>query len=354
MKVNLIYNRMPHHAARSGYDQIARYLADRVPVERFEGDIPKIIPWRVWEWFTERSGEWIANRSGMDWYDPYSLTLEARVACRLLLSNAEIYHILYGEDTYCYLSAFNGIAHRKGNRLIATYHQPPHIFDKVVRCKDVLNKLDAIIAVASNQAGYFASFVGKEKVFIVPHGVDTEYFHPLEHKSSDGKMCLFVGQWLRDFSMLEAVIRRVRARDPNVKFKIITRKDDGAISGGLNNVIALEWLSDTDLVKAYQCADILVMPLIDCTANNVLLEGLSCGIPIVTTDVGGIRDYVDSACAFVVPPGDVEAMCDVIITLASNECLRVIMGRQSRIRALTFDWRNVVNKLIDVYHVLTG
>ena len=354
MKVNLIYNRIPHHAGRSGYDQIARFLAGRVPVESLEADVPRMIPWKAWEWMADHSREWIAARSGMDWYDIWGLSLEIATAFKILRENEKIYHILYGENSYRYLGALSSIARWKDTRIICSYHQPPEIFDKVVSCKSMLKKLDAIIVVSSNQARYFASFVGKEKVFVIPHGVDTDFFRPGEQKALDGQLCLFVGQWLRDFDMLRDVVRCVGLSDPSVKFKIITSQEKATIFAGLSNVIALSSIADTELLQAYHEAAIMVLPLIDCTANNSLLEGLACGLPIVTTDVGGTGDYLDAACAFMVSSGDVKSMCEAILKLTSDQRLRMEMGSQSRLRAQTYDWRHVADMLIGVYQKLAS
>ena len=45
-------------------------------------------------------------------------------------------------------------------------------------------------------------------------------------------------------------------------------------------------LSDEQLLALYQSADIGVMPVIDCTANNGLLEMMATGLPVVMTDIG--------------------------------------------------------------------
>jgi glycosyltransferase involved in cell wall biosynthesis len=341
MKVSLLYNRMTHHAAASGYDQIARYLAERVAVERVEPYMPRMIPQGVWTW--------LADRSGVEWYDRYSAGLEAGAALRLLRARNETCHVLYGEDSYRYLGAVRRLVRGNGNRLVCTYHQPPAIFDRVVRCKREIERLDAVVAVASNQAAHFASFVPESRVFFVRHGIDTDYYRPSEHKESDGKECLFVGLWLRDFEMLRAVIEGVGARDQRVRFKVVTSPEKAALLDGLSNVVALSGISDLALLQAYQQADTLVLPLMDCTANNALLEGLACGLPVVTTDVGGVRDYVDTGCAFLVRTGGVASMCEAILELTANARLRAEMSRRSRQRALSCDWRRVAEQLIDVY-----
>jgi glycosyltransferase involved in cell wall biosynthesis len=352
MQVNLVFNRIQHHAGHSGYDQLGRYLVGRVPVKSLEDYMTRVISDHAWGYIADRSSDWMDRRSGMDWYDTYSFSLEAAAILKLLWGNKEIYHILYGENTYRYLGLLSRIARWKGSRIVCSYHQPPHVFEKVVRCKSILRKLDAIIVVAGNQASYFASYVGENKVFVVPHGVDTDFFAPPEHKEQDGKVCLFVGQWLRDFDMLGAVVRAVAARDPEVTFKIITRQDYAAAFARLNNVIALSGVQDSDLLRAYQNADILLMPLTDCTANCAILEGLACGLPVVATDVGGIRDYLDHTCARLVPPGDVDRMCEAILDLVSNEPLKKDLGRLSRFRAMQYDWKHVADCLVGVYETI--
>jgi len=176
---------------------------------------------------------------------------------------------------------------------VCTYHQPPTVFARVVRCKQTVKNLDAVIVVASNQADYFATLVGYERVFLIPLGVDTDCYRPTDGRRTEGRECLFVGQWLRDFEMLSAVVNALAAREPALRFKIVTRKDDAQRFSGCPNVVAVTGISDDQLLQAYQSADLLVLPLEDCTANCALLEGLACGLPVVTTDVGGIRDYVD-------------------------------------------------------------
>ena len=50
-------------------------------------------------------------------------------------------------------------------------------------------------------------------------------------------------------------------------------------------------LMTTNFCGLYQGADLLLLPLIDATANNTLLEGLACGLPVLASDLTGVRDY---------------------------------------------------------------
>jgi glycosyltransferase involved in cell wall biosynthesis len=54
---------------------------------------------------------------------------------------------------------------------------------------------------------------------------------------------------------------------------------------------------------------------------QVLVEGFAAGVPVVATDVGGIRDSVGPA-ARLVPPGDAEAAADELRAIATDPELR--------------------------------
>jgi glycosyltransferase involved in cell wall biosynthesis len=344
VRVSFIYNKIEHHAGLSGYDQIHRFAEERIEADNIPGDIPRLMPMKAMEW--------LAKRASMEWYGPWSLALEAAGARRLLSARGGICHLLYGENDYRFLGAVAPLARRRGGRIVCSYHQPPAIFEQVGPPRNVLGRLDAIVAVASNQAEYFASVVGEERVFLVRHGVDTETFRPGENGSGDGFECLLVGRWLRDLDLFANVVRRVRAAEPAIRFTAVTDPGNVAWLGELDGVEACSGISDDELLAAYRRASLLVLPLTDCTANNALLEGLGCGLPIVTTDVGGVRDYVGPDCATITPRGDTEAMVAAILELAGDDARRRAMGVRSRERALSVDWRRTVDDLIGVYETV--
>jgi glycosyltransferase involved in cell wall biosynthesis len=348
LNVNLLSIRIGHHAARSGYDQLAEYLARHLDVRELDYYLPRRLPDRAWQWISDRSA-WVARRAGMDWYDLWAFNLEIVAAARMLRTDGEIYHVLYGENNYRALGMLRRLAGGRRHRLVCTFHQPPEVFERVVRSRQALKQVDAIVAVASNQVPYFASFVGEQRVFVVPLGVDTEHYRPSSPEPSNPRTCLFVGRWLRDFELLEKVIRWVTVREPSVRFRLVLSDEHVAAFGGLDNVDALNGISDAALLEAYQSAGLLLMPLTDCTANCALLEGMACGLPVIATDVGGIRDYVDPSCAALVPPGDAGAMGEAIIAVVSDDRRRAELGRASRLQALQFDWRRIAERMASVY-----
>jgi glycosyltransferase involved in cell wall biosynthesis len=217
---------------------------------------------------------------------------------------------------------------------------------------DHLKKLDGLIIVGRNQIPFFEPIVGPERIFFVPHGVDTHTFIP-KHATQppiDSKgLCLFVGIHRRDFPTLRQVIKTVRNRDPNIRFVVVTAKSNREILSGLENMDLMSELPESDLIKLYQDADVLLQPLEDSTANNAILEGMACGLPTIATDIGAVRDYTDERCGVLVPPENAEAMADALLYLLKNDSLRRQMAVNARERALQLDWSVIVEKMTQVY-----
>jgi len=69
--------------------------------------------------------------------------------------------------------------------------------------------------------------------------------------------------------------------------------------------------------------------------SNAALEAMACGLPVVTTDCGGMREAVtDGIEGFVVPVRDPEAMAEALLRLWKDPELRRRMGEAARERVL--------------------
>lgn len=69
--------------------------------------------------------------------------------------------------------------------------------------------------------------------------------------------------------------------------------------------------------------------------SNAVLEGMACGLPVVVTDAGGMREAVrDGVEGFLVPVRDAEAMAEALVKLARDPELRRRMGEAARQRVL--------------------
>lgn len=327
----------------SGYDRFADHVdADCIrPVETVTG-WRRLLAWILKPLLAE-TGSWYGRRG---------LLTELRAARRWMTANGQIFHFIYGENAYRYLGVLKRL---RRNFVVCTYHTPPARFRELFPGRTFLDHVDAVIVLSSESYGFFADLIGKEKVFFTPHGVDTDYFKPAALRPpSDQGSCVFVGSHLRDFETLAACARALSVSRPQLTVEIVTPQRNHHYFQALGNVTLRHDLSDEELLEVYQRADLCVMPLLDATANNSLLEAIACGLPLVVTDLTGVRDYVDTDCARFVPPGDGPAMARAIEALMEDEETRLALAAGARARAEGYDFAVVAQATEAVYREVSG
>lgn len=102
-----------------------------------------------------------------------------------------------------------------------------------------------------------------------------------------------------------------------------------------NHVQVLGRLAPQEVVRQLQQADVFLLSSLSEGISNAVLEAMSCGLPVVTTDCGGMREAVtDGVEGFVVRVRDAEAMAEALAQLAGSPELRKTMGQAARKRIL--------------------
>jgi len=347
--VLLLFERISHHSDHSGYDRLAGYLGQR---PRFS---PRLRDFPGFDHFARI----LKGASGMAWYGGFETELSA--ALEMMRSGPRLYHFLYGENDYRFTYL---VPWRKQKKILATFHTPPAVFERVMRKVQHLKYLDAAVVVSTTQLRALSSFLGEDRVHFVPHGIDTSFFVPggmqVDRREN---ACLCVGHHLRDFSMLCEVASVLRKENASVKLLLVDKvffQDQNSDAADyyvkrfrdLGNVDLCLGMEEDELLRAYQTMTVLILPLRDTTANNSLLEAMACGLPIVVSDVGGIRDYLDDESAVLVPPGDVRQMAESVLSLLDSPARRRRIGQNSRERALRYDWNVVARQMKRVYENL--
>ncbi len=90
------------------------------------------------------------------------------------------------------------------------------------------------------------------------------------------------------------------------------------------------FVHNSELAPYFALADIVVMPsLCDEAAGMVAMEAMASGVPVVTTNAGGIPEYVNESCAVILDRDDglVASMAQAIERLAADSQLRHVMGQ---------------------------
>ena len=339
--IRYVVFRYGHHSPHSGYSKLPEF-----GLNHYDGEVipvSKPLPRSI---IRERLLWRLAK--GTPGYDRASMAAELKVAVKILQEKEYIYHFLYGEKTYHYTGLLNNI---RNNRIIATFHLPPVGIRQAVQIEWHIRQLSAVICLGTNQQEYFEDILEPEKIFFVPLGLDTEYFTPPpSFDSRDPNLCLFVGENYRDFPTFRGVLELVAYKFPEIQFVAVLPSRSFELIGKHPNLELRSGIPESDLLKLYRTASVMVMPVKEAVANNAVLESMACGLPLVVTDVGAIRDYVTLDSAVLVKPYDSRGMAEAVIELLSNPDERQRLSKQSREQALKFSWPNVVQQLKSVYH----
>ena len=76
-----------------------------------------------------------------------------------------------------------------------------------------------------------------------------------------------------------------------------------------------------------------------------VLEAMACGLPVVTTNVGGIPYLLeDGQTALLTPPGDAKTMADAVRRLGHEPELASKLGRNARAKVELFSWEGILPK----------
>ena len=216
--------------------------------------------------------------------------------------------------------------------------------------REHLQHLDAVVLMSEIQRPFFADYLPDECIHVVHHGVDTDYFEP--GRPQDGAMKLLtVGNHLRDYDTLAQVVAHPSLAHLDLEFVLLCSEDNAKKFDGLPRVDVMRGLSDAGLLHEYQTAHALLLPLDDATANNSVLEGLACGLPLISTELPAVREYAGDLAARLSPKADADGLAAHILALYDDTTARQRMGCAARERALQLSWPKVREQLADVYQL---
>jgi glycosyltransferase involved in cell wall biosynthesis len=219
----------------------------------------------------------------------------------------------------------------------------------VLRYRARLRTLAGIILVSACQYRFFADAgVATSSIHLVPHGIDTEFFHPLPETRHERFTVLFVGSYRRDFGRLGRICAGLE-RDRDISIRVAAPSGTHHRIPKLGNITLLPRLSDAELRNEYQRAHCLLMPVESATANNAVLEGLACGLPVVADAIDGIPEYAGEESGILIRSRKPEDFVRAILMLKSSVLARQEMSFAARRQAEKFAWPLVANEMMEIY-----
>jgi glycosyltransferase involved in cell wall biosynthesis len=336
------------HAARSGYQALASHLPEARVLQTQRADPPGGLP---------LLGARVARRLSFSrWYLGGCAALEARAWGELRRGFSGIVHAMWADHDLGFLDL---LLDRRRHRLVGSFHNCDDTFIHTIRFPGRLRRFDAIILMSRSQERFFLNAgVNPDRIHVVRHGIDTRYFRPADigpvgPMSPSGPIftVLAAGGYRRNFPLLREVCLRLR-ENTGIRFQIVAPPSQRGFFQDLPNAQFRTGLNDAEFLAAYQGCSCLLQTVENATANNVILEAMGCGKPIVAESIGGIPEYVDESCGILTKPGDAEALARALAELSRNPSKRDSLAAGARKRAETLDWKNVAVKMREIYEAL--
>lgn len=214
-----------------------------------------------------------------------------------------------------------------------------------------------VIALSSDQAAFLTHTYGiaESKISVVPNGVREEFFIGSEARADSHTgpaRLLFVGR-LSPQKNLPRLLSAMAKISVDAELTIVGDGEERVALEklqadlGLDNVRFVGRLTGPALIAWYRWADVFVLPSDKEGMPLVLLEAMAAALPIIATNVPGIRDTVGSDGVLVDP--NPSALAAAIDRVVEDAVLRAQLAQGSFRRSQTLAWSDVIDQIKSVY-----
>lgn len=206
------------------------------------------------------------------------------------------------------------------------------------------------------------------KIVVIPNGTDPDLFDfafdpkPLRsHFAAEyEKIVLFVGRLVREkgVQVLLDAAPKILAGCPNTRFVVIgtgyyledLRRQANYL--GINDrVNFVGYVKDDDLLRMFKIADVVCIPSLYEPFGIVALEGMAARVPVVTSDAGGLTDFVEHyATGITTYAGDSGSLTWGILEVLRNPELaeRLRADAYAKVRNI-YNWKVIAKRTLELY-----
>lgn len=217
-----------------------------------------------------------------------------------------------------------------------------------------LQNASAVTTNASTLARKAKAFVERE-IFLIPNGIDTELFKPMERNETLAEMLGLGGKTkeersavigfageLREKKGLRALLSGYAqaAKSRPASLLIVGEVRDGEDKKFFDEfksansqlpITVTGPVPHEDIPAYYALMDVLVHPSLRDGMPNAALEAMACGLPVIATPVGGILDALeDGENGVLVNVNDAAVLAGKIVELLDDPQKRAGLGQRAR------------------------
>lgn len=246
-----------------------------------------------------------------------------------------------------------------GKKTVLNYHSgeaEDHLKRWPRSTKSMLNRVDEIVVPSEYLVRVFAKFGYEARAIFNIIDLDTFEFRqrntlrPVFLSNRNLEAHYGVDDLLRAFGHIQREISNA----------VLTVVGDGSQRNALENLANELQLKHTTFIgrvehdeinRQYSASDIYLNASKIDNQPLSILEAFQCGVPVVTTNAGGIPDVVtDEITGFLVPVGDYESLAARALKLLADQQIAQAMIESARSECTKYTWSVVCPQWVNVYH----
>lgn len=189
---------------------------------------------------------------------------------------------------------------------------------------------------------------------IIPNAVNENVFFPSNNKNNEKLEITMIGSPNTDFKRINDIISALtilKANNSNVNVNLITpdapNKDFSCIDNLIINpeqIIIGDTLRKTDIYICASMYESFCLPV---------LEALTCGCAVITTDNGGINDFCENNFnCLLIEKQNIDDINEKLNILIFDNNLRKKISQNALESSKKFSWENIINELEKYYQHL--
>lgn len=233
-----------------------------------------------------------------------------------------------------------------------------HNLDRVRRMlRFFYSSFDRVLVLNSDQKKWLTSpdmNLDGQKIFqtahwtnscFVPQNANKKILFSLEN---DVPVLLYVGRISREKGVLElpSIYKKAKEVRKNIRIVIVGKGPDlEQLKVEIPDGIFIDWIEQAKLPAIYSSADVLLLPSKFDTFCNVVLEALSCGLPVIAYNKKGPKDIVlNNQCGYLV--NTASEMTEKIEEFLSSDSVE-LFKKAAIERSKKYDANLIINNLLE-------